>query len=256
MPLQHFTLISIFPEIFSTLTCYGVTARAIQENKVKLRLINPRDYTRDKHASVDDKPFGGGPGMLMKPEPLSAAINQAKKLTPEPYISIYLSPQGQVFTQHQAKKLAQHTNLILLCGRYEGIDQRIIEKQIDQVWSIGDYVLTGGELPAMVIIDSIVRLLPEVLGNSESAIQESFVANLLDYPQYTRPQHFLDQKVPDVLLSGDHKRISLWRLKQSLGYTLRFRPEVLAQKKLSDQEQQLLQEFIRESENKPINCDT
>lgn len=251
MPLQHFTLISIFPELFAILTRYGVTARAIEKNIIKLNLINPRDYTQDKHASIDDKPFGGGPGMLMKAEPLIAAINEAKALTPEPYIIVYLSPQGQTFKQSQAKELAKNTNLILLCGRYEGIDQRIIEQQIHQVWSIGDYVLTGGELPAMIVLDTITRLIPKVLGNAESAIKESFTDNLLDYPQYTRPQTFLNQSVPEILLSGDHKRIRLWRLKQSLGYTLRFRPEVLAQKKLSPQEQQLLEEYIKESEIDP-----
>ena len=250
MTIKHFTIISIFPNIFAMLTNYGVIGRAIQNKLVNLTTINPRDYTRDKHATVDARPFGGGPGMLMKAEPLLAALQKAKHLTPEPYTCVYLSPQGQVFSQSKAEKSAGNiTNFILICGRYDGIDQRITDTLVDEVWSIGNYVLTGGELPAMVVMDSIIRLIPEVLGNSQSSVTESFNHNLLDYPQYTRPQKVMTETVPEVLLSGNHKRIKLWRLKQSLGYTLRFRPEMLAKRKLSAQEVKLLHEFMNESDN-------
>lgn len=258
MSVQHFTVISVFPEMFNLFTGYGVTARAIRQNLVQIHKVNPRDYVTNKHGSIDDKPFGGGPGMVIKAEPLLAAVAQAKHITPKPNLCIYLSPQGQTFTQQQAIQFADRsaktlTHLILICGRYEGIDQRVITHQVDELWSCGDYVLTGGELPAMVIMDSMIRLIPHVLGNQDSVTNESFQNHLLDYPHYTRPQKILNHAVPNTLLSGNHKAIKQWRLKQSLGYTLRFRPEILARKKLSVEETQLLYAFMQESESENLD---
>lgn len=241
-------IITLFPEMFDALKV-GITGRAIKEQKLQLAFWSPRDFATDKHKSVDDRPYGGGPGMVMMTEPLLAAIHAAKAAAPEPAAVIYLSPQGRQFKQAAAETLSTKRAMILIAGRYEGIDERIIEQVVDEEWSIGDYILSGGELPAMVMIDTIARLIPGVVGDSESVTQDSLTSGLLKYPQYTRPEAFNGQKVPDVLLSGHHEQISRWRLKQSLGKTWQRRPDLLTHRQLSPLEQHLLNEFIKENNN-------
>jgi tRNA (guanine37-N1)-methyltransferase len=244
---MHLTVISLFPEMFAAITDYGVVGRAVKQEKLKLSVLNPRDFTEDKHRTVDDRPYGGGPGMVMKVAPLSAAIDKAKQVLGAETKVVYLSPQGKPLNQQALEQLADRKSMILVAGRYEGIDERLIENQIDEEWSIGDYVLSGGELPAMVMIDGMARLLPGVLGDELSAEQDSFVDGLLDHPHYTRPENLFGQSVPEVLLGGDHEAIRKWRLKQSLGRTWLRRPDLLAQRQLTDEQQALLEEFIAES---------
>jgi len=251
--LQRIDVISLFPEMFAALQ-YGITGRAIRNGLIDLEITNPRDFSHDKHRTVDDRPYGGGPGMLMKVEPLKEALlsikNNSSASSKKKNKVIYLSPQGQPLTQNIVKELSDNEHLILLAGRYEGVDERLIEHYIDYECSIGDYVLSGGELPAMVLIDSLIRLLPEALGHNESAIEDSFYSGLLDHPHYTRPETLVidgkNECVPPVLLSGDHKKIAQWRKQQSLGRTWKRRPDLLQQRQLSEQEQQLLQMFIQE----------
>jgi len=232
--------------MFQALTDYGVSGRAISKGLVSVECWNPRAFTTDRHQTVDDRPYGGGPGMLMKVEPLAKTIEVAKaKLGPQSKV-IYLSPQGQTLTQEKAEELAKEESLIFLAGRYEGIDERLIATHIDEEISIGDYVLSGGELGAMVVMDSVIRLVPQVLGHDQSAVEDSFSDGLLDCPHYTRPEVYQGQAVPATLLSGDHKKIKRWRLKQALGRTWQRRPDLLAERPLSDEEQVLLQEFMRE----------
>lgn len=242
-------VVTLFPQMFALFTDYGVTGRAANKGILDLTTWNPRDFTSDRHNTVDDRPYGGGPGMVMMFEPLRAAIHAAKDKSSENARVIYLSPQGRKLDQDGLEELANQKNLILVCGRYEGIDERLISQEVDEEWSIGDYVLSGGELAAMVMIDGMTRLLPDVLGHNESAKQDSFVDGLLDHPQYTRPE-VLDngQNVPDVLLSGDHQAIELWRNKQALGRTWLRRPDLLEELELNSQQQQLLAEFIKEYE--------
>jgi len=240
-----FGIITLFPAMFQALD-YGITGRAIADKQLALHTWNPREFTQDKHASVDDRPYGGGPGMLMMAEPLQLAIRAAKQAAPQPATVIYLSPQGRHFDQHAAVELQQKQHLILLAGRYEGIDERVIEAEIDEEWSIGDYILTGGEFAAMVMIDAIARLIPGVVGEEASVTSDSLTSGLLKYPQYTRPENVAGAKVPEILLSGNHKSIERWRLKQSLGKTWLKRPDLLAKKALSDEELALLNEFIEE----------
>jgi len=233
---MNIVLISLFPELIQQATAFGVLGRAIKQGQIKLQCFNPRDYTDDKHRTVDDRPYGGGPGMLMKVEPLAKAIMAAKHAINTDRAAadntavkvVYLSPQGRRLDQQLVVDTADTVeNLILIAGRYEGIDERIIESLIDEEWSIGDYVLSGGEFAALVTVDAITRLLPGVLGDSESAVQDSFMQGLLDCPHYTRPENIDGSKVPEVLLSGDHKAIKRWRLKQSLGRTWLRRPDLL-----------------------------
>lgn len=238
---MRFDVITLFPEMFDAIRL-GVTGRAIDKGLAKLVLWNPRDYTEDVHQTVDDRPYGGGPGMVMKVEPLLAAIQAAKAQSPTSKV-VYLSPQGQRFVQATAVAATQTSGIILIAGRYEGIDERVIHSFVDEEWSLGDFVLSGGELPAMVVIDSMIRLLPGALGHAESAEQDSFSDGLLDCPHYTRPENILDQDVPSVLLSGDHEKIRLWRLQQALGRTWLRRPDLLEGRELNKQEQQLLDEF-------------
>jgi len=230
--------ITLFPELIQQATAFGVLGRAIKQQQLNLQCFNPRDYTEDKHRTVDDRPYGGGPGMLMKVEPLAKAIMAAKEAagTGSTQVDgravkvVYLSPQGQRLNQQLIVNTAAQaatSDLILIAGRYEGIDERLIESLIDEEWSIGDYVLSGGEFAALVVVDAITRLIPGVLGDDESAIQDSFMQGLLDCPHYTRPEAVNGQGVPDVLLSGDHKAIRRWRLKQSLGRTWLRRPDLL-----------------------------
>ncbi len=245
-------LISLFPELIQQAVAFGVLGRAIKQQQLKLQCFNPRDYTEDKHRTVDDRPYGGGPGMLMKVEPLAKAIMAAKDEAGENAKVVYMSPQGQQLNQQLVVSVAaEEKDLILIAGRYEGIDERLIESLVDEEWSIGDYVLSGGEFAALVVVDAITRLIPGVLGDDESAIQDSFMHGLLDCPHYTRPELIDDQTVPKVLLSGDHKAIKRWRLKQALGRTWLRRPDLLdaMRKDVSrwdDEKADLLAEFKKE----------
>ncbi len=226
-------IISLFPELIQQAASFGVLGRAIKQQQLTLKCFNPRDYTQDKHRTVDDRPYGGGPGMLMKVEPLARAIMAAKaeaaEKTPGTVAKVvFLSPQGQQLNQQLLLNTAANVDdLILIAGRYEGIDERIIQSLVDAEWSIGDYVISGGEFAALVVVDAITRLIPGVLGDENSALQDSFMQGLLDYPHYTRPETIDDKTVPDVLLSGDHQAIQRWRLKQALGRTWLRRPDLL-----------------------------
>ncbi|MEZ8096986.1 tRNA (guanosine(37)-N1)-methyltransferase TrmD [Photobacterium swingsii] len=239
-------IISLFPDMFNAITNYGVTGQAVKKGLLSVETWNPRDFTHDKHRTVDDRPYGGGPGMLMMVQPLRDAIHAAKQSVEGQAKVIYLSPQGRKLDQAGVEELAQNENLILICGRYEGVDERIIQQEVDEEWSIGDFVLTGGELPAMTLVDAVVRFVPGVLGDFASAEEDSFANGLLDCPHYTRPETLDGQEVPKVLLSGNHKDISRWRLKQSLGRTWLRRPELLENLALTDDQEFLLAEFIRE----------
>ena len=221
-------ILTLFPEFFQNLNSYSIIGRAIGENIIDLNCINIRDFSKDKHKRVDDYPFGGGPGMVMKPEPIYDAIESVKTRDSK---VIYLSPQGKVLNQKKAFSLSKEKNLIFLCGHYEGIDNRIIENYVDEEISIGDYVLTGGEIPTLVLIDCILRLIPGVLSSEESFTNESHYDGLLEYPQYTRPREFLGLHVPDILLSGNHQRIAEWRKTESLKVTKQKRPDLFDKQK-------------------------
>ena len=236
-------IITLFPEMFTPLN-YGVTHRALQNKLINLNYWNPRQFTHNKHQTVDDRPYGGGPGMVMMYQPIADAIAAAQQRQQTPAKVIYFSPQGKPLTQETLSTLTQETNLILLCGRYEGIDERLIDDHVDIEYSIGDYVVSGGELPCLVFLDALARLLPGVLGHSQSAEQDSFSHGLLDHPQYTRPETINGQKVPNILLSGDHNAIKTWRLQQSLGKTWQKRPDLLKRRPENQQEQKLLEDYI------------
>jgi tRNA (guanine37-N1)-methyltransferase len=237
-------VITLFPEMVRTVTEYGITGRAAERGLLKVNTWNPRDYTSDNHRTVDDRPYGGGPGMVMMAEPLCAAITDASSGN-EAHV-IHLSPQGRKLDQKGVMELAQRWHLILIAGRYEGIDERIIEKEVDEEWSLGDYVLSGGELAAMVLIDVLSRTLPGALGHEDSAREDSFFDGLLDYPHYTRPEEVNGLQVPDVLLSGNHEDIRRWRLQQSLGRTWLRRSDLLESLQLDDEQQVLLESFKKE----------
>ncbi|GMR07755.1 MAG: tRNA (guanosine(37)-N1)-methyltransferase TrmD [Gammaproteobacteria bacterium] len=244
-------VITLFPELVREVTRVGITSRAVKQGLLELKLWNPRDFTRDKNRRVDDRPYGGGPGMLMQVQPLRDSVHAAKEAAAEPdkkTRTIYVSPQGKPLTQDMLAGFAKCEHLILVAGRYEGVDERFIETEVDEEVSIGDYVISGGELAAMVIIDGITRLLPGALGDEDSADQDSFVDGLLDHPHYTRPEEVAGACVPKVLLSGDHDAIRRWRKKQALGRTWLRRPDLLERLELDEQQQELLQEFIREHE--------
>ena len=243
---RWFGVVSLFPEMFQTFTEQGVTGRAVKSGMLKVDFFNPRDFTHDKHRTVDDRPYGGGPGMLMMVQPLLDAIRAAKQAAEKKTKVIYLSPQGKTLTQRGVKQLSENESVILVAGRYEGIDERVIEAEIDEEWSIGDYILSGGELPAMVLMDAVARLVPGVLGHAQSAEQDSFSDGLLDCPHYTRPENLHGQSVPPVLLSGDHQKIKQWREKQSLGRTWQRRPELLNDLALTEEQQRLLDEYQQE----------
>ncbi len=252
-------VVTLFPEMFVALTQSGITRRAIEEKRWRLDFSNPRDFTTDNHRTVDDRPYGGGPGMVMMPDPLAAAIAAAKarQLSAGVMSSrvIYLSPQGAPLTHQRVQQFVQHVakeGLILLCGRYEGIDERLITHCVDEEISIGDFVLSGGEIPAMALLDAIVRLLPGVLNDADSATQDSFFVGLLDCPHYTRPEHYAGQRVPEVLMSGHHEQIRCWRLKQALGRTWQRRPDLLAGRLLSKEETQLLVQFQEQCDQETI----
>ncbi|MBC3767216.1 tRNA (guanosine(37)-N1)-methyltransferase TrmD [Neptunicella marina] len=243
---RWFGLVSLFPEMFQAYTEQGVTGRAVKNELLKVEFFNPRDFAYDKHRTVDDRPYGGGPGMLMMVQPLTDAIHAAKKAAGDNAKVIYLSPQGKKLDQAGVQQLAQNEKLILVAGRYEGIDERVIQSEIDEEWSIGDYVLSGGELPAMILMDAVSRYVPGVLGHELSAEQDSFTDGLLDCPHYTRPEDLDGRLVPSVLLSGNHEKIRQWRLKQSLGRTWQRRPELLNSLALTKEQQRLLDEFQNE----------
>ena len=244
-----FGVVTLFPEMFEAVKSFGVTGRAVRNGSIELQCWNPRDFMLDKHRTVDDRPYGGGPGMLMKVQPLRDAIHAAKAAAGDDEVSvIYLSPQGRRLDHNGVQELANRKKLILVAGRYEGIDERLIETEIDEEWSLGDFVLSGGELPAMTMIDAVSRLVPGVLGHQDSATEDSFSDGLLDCPHYTRPEQFDGIQVPGVLLGGNHEEIRRWRLKQQLGRTWKRRPELLDSLELTKEQQALLKDFIRETQ--------
>ena len=238
--------VSLFPDMFSAVTDYGITGRAVREGLLTFQSWNPRDYTHDRHRTVDDRPYGGGPGMLMKIQPLRDAIQAARASAPGKACVVYLSPQGERLDQSVVESLAAEQQLILVAGRYEGVDERLIAAEVDREGSLGDFVLSGGELAAMAVIDAVTRLIPGALGHAQSAEQDSFADGLLDCPHYTRPEVYEGQAVPDVLLGGHHDQIRRWRLKQSLRRTRERRPDLLEKRVFTDEERELLEEILNE----------
>jgi tRNA (guanine37-N1)-methyltransferase len=244
----RFDAVTLFPEMFVAVTKSGITSRALQAGLFSLTTWNPRDFTSDNYRTVDDRPYGGGPGMVMLAEPLEKALDAASAAGGGKVI--YLSPQGAKLDHRKVLQLAKESALTLLCGRYEGIDERLLERRVDEELSLGDFVLSGGELAAMALIDACVRQLPGALGDEASALEESFARGLLDCPQYTRPEVYAGMKVPEVLLSGHHENIRRWRLKQALGRTWLRRPELFAEAHLSEEERSLLEQFRQEHRSK------
>jgi tRNA (guanine37-N1)-methyltransferase len=240
----RFDVITLFPEMFGAITASGITSRALQAGLWSLKTWNPRDFTSDNYRTVDDRPYGGGPGMVMLAEPIEGTLNAVK--TGGGGRVIYLSPQGKKLNHRKVMEFSTQNSLTLLCGRYEGVDERLLDKRVDEEISIGDFVLSGGELAAMTVIDAVVRQLPGALGDEASAVEESFADGLLDCPQYTRPETYAGVQVPEILMSGHHENIRRWRLKQALGRTWLRRPDLLAARHLSKEEQKLLDEFQRE----------
>jgi tRNA (guanine37-N1)-methyltransferase len=239
-------VVTLFPDMFTAISGYGISGRAFDNNLLSLECWNPRSFTTDVHQTVDSRPYGGGPGMVMMAEPLRDALHAARAALPKAKV-IYLSPQGRTLDQRAVESFAAREELILLCGRYEGVDERLLALEVDEECSIGDYILSGGELPAMVLIDAMIRILPNALGHAESAKQDSFSSGLLDFPQYARPEVYDGVPVPRVLLSGHHEQIRRWRLQQALHRTRERRPELLERKPLNKEENTLL--------NTPINND-
>jgi tRNA (guanine37-N1)-methyltransferase len=248
MGVLQIQVVTLFPEMLDALLAFGVTGRAVERGLLRVQGWNPRDYTSDRHRTVDDRPFGGGPGMVMKVEPMRAAIRAARVAAGPQAQVIFLSPQGKRYDQQDALRLAASPGTVLVAGRYEGVDERVIETEVDEELSIGDYVLSGGELPALVVIDTLARLLPGALNAAESAAEDSFMRGLLDYPHYTRPENDAGRRVPQVLMSGDHAAIRSWRRQQALGRTWLRRPELLDGLELSADERNWLDEFIRAHE--------
>lgn len=256
--MKRMALVSLFPEMFAAISEYGVTGRALRQGFWAMRCFNPRDYASDKRQTVDDRPYGGGPGMVMAIEPLRSAIRVARSWAGEgaesPKVKVvYLSPQGQVLNHQGVVELGRCDGLVLIAGRYEGIDERLIELEVDEEWSIGDYVLSGGELPAMVLMDALVRQIPGALGHEDSAEEDSFARGLLDCPHYTRPEVYEDMAVPEVLLSGHHESIRRWRLRQALQRTRSRRPDLLAGLALSDEERTMLKELAEGPNQEPAD---
>jgi tRNA (guanine37-N1)-methyltransferase len=249
---MHFDVVTIFPEMFAALAGHGITRRALEEGLFDLKTWDPRDFTTDNYRRVDDRPYGGGPGMVMLPEPLQAAIDAARQRQREAGVGrpkvVLMSPQGERLDERLVKALAAEQGLVLVAGRYEGVDERLVARSVDREVSIGDYVTSGGELPAMVLVDCIVRRLPGSLNDAESASQDSFSAGLLDWPHYTRPEEWKGARVPEVLLSGNHAVIGRWRRKQALGRTWDRRPDLIDEKSLSREDRQLLEEYRREQQ--------
>jgi tRNA (guanine37-N1)-methyltransferase len=240
---MRIAVVSLFPQMIREALNHGVIGRALERGVFKVEYFDPRDYTADAHRTVDDRPYGGGPGMVLMVEPVRSAVRDAAALLPPASRRVYLGADGRRFEQSKAREVCGWPGLVLVAGRYEGLDERLIEHEIDEQWSIGDYVLSGGELAALVIIDAIVRLMPGTLGSPESVLQESFSDGLVDWPHYTRPQALDGHEVPAVLASGDHAAIHRWRLQQALGRTWLRRPELLERRGMSDEERELLEEF-------------
>ncbi len=245
---MHINVVSLFPDMIREQAAYGVGGRAVERGRVQLDCTNPRDFTDDAYQTVDDRPYGGGPGMVLKYEPMANAIEAARAALPTGGRVVFLNPQGRVFNQEIACEMSELPGLVLVAGRYEGFDERLIERYADDELSIGDYILSGGEPAALVVMDAVMRLLPGVLGSADSVAQESFMDGLLDYPQYTRPEEIDGRQVPGVLVEGNHALIRRWRLKQALGRTWIRRPELLESKQLSEEEQVLLAEYKQEFE--------
>jgi tRNA (guanine37-N1)-methyltransferase len=243
---MRFDVVTIFPDMVRAVADFGIAAKARERGLLELATWNPRDYATDRHRTVDDRPYGGGPGMVMKVQPVRDAIRAARACCDDAARVIYLSPQGRRLDQEAVSELAARDRLILLCGRYEGVDERLIDAEVDEEYSIGDYVLSGGELPAMVVIDAVSRMVPGVLGHEDSAAQDSFMEGLLDCPHYTRPEVMEGRQVPEVLLGGNHQAVDRWRHKQALGRTWLRRPDLLERRRLDDEARALLQEFIDE----------
>ena len=250
---MHIHIVTLFPELINDTLGHGVLGRAIANGLLEVAVSNPRDLAGDRHATVDDRPYGGGPGMVLKVEPTRTCLRQARALLPDGSRSIYLSAQGAPLDHGKVRELAELPGLLLLAGRYEGVDERLVEGEIDEELSIGDYVVSGGEFPALVVMDAVARLLPGVLGDESSAEQDSFVDGLLDCPHYTRPETVDEESVPDVLLSGNHKDIRRWRRKQALGRTWIRRPDLIKKLILSDEQQELLSEFVAEQKTRSVN---
>lgn len=248
---MRFDVVSIFPDFVRAAVQCGVAQKAAERGLIELVTWNPRDFTTDRHRTVDDRPYGGGPGMVMKVAPLQGALRAAREARGDSAPVIYLSPQGAPLTQRRVAELARRPGMILLCGRYEGVDERLIETEVDEELSLGDYVLSGGELGAMVVIDAVSRLVPGVLGHEDSALQDSFTEGLLDCPHYTRPEEIGGREVPAVLLGGDHGAVERWRRKQALGRTWLRRPELLRRQALDAEAGTLLKEFIDEHRGGP-----
>ncbi len=241
-------IVSLFPEMIEAAATAGISGRALERGLMTLTTWNPRDYTVDRHRTVDDRPYGGGPGMVMMVEPLRRAIRAARAAGGDRSKVIYMSPQGQRLDQDKVRALAAEPGIVLVAGRYEGIDERLLELEIDEELSIGDYVLSGGELAALVVFDAVCRLQPGALGDEDSAQQDSFMEGLLDCPHYTRPEDIDGRKAPDVLLGGNHSAIERWRLKQALGRTRERRPELLERRGMTDEERVLLDEYLNEQQ--------
>jgi len=239
---MDYTVLTIFPELFDAFWAHGIVRRALTQGQVTAGAINIRDYAEGRHKVTDDRPYGGGAGMVMKPEPLAAAIETAREKSPEA-LTVMLTPQGRKFDQAMAGELSRESGLILVCGRYEGVDERICGDQIDLEISIGDYVLTGGEVAAMAVIDAVTRLIPDVLGNADSARQDCFAQDLLEHGHYTRPPSFNNESVPEVLLSGNHSAIELWRREYSLVKTFLKRPDLLEERSLDETELEILKKW-------------
>lgn len=240
----HIEVVTLFPQMIHEALAHGIVGRALERGLAQVSCSDPRDFTRDVHRTVDDRPYGGGPGMVLKPEPLAAAIDAAVARAPSGVERVYLSAQGEPFSQALAADWSSRSGLVLVAGRYEGIDERIVESRIDREVSIGDYVLSGGELPALVVIDALLRLLPGALGDERSSLEESFDAGLLDWPHYTRPVEFEGRQVPLVLQGGNHAAIERWRLQQAVVRTWRRRPDLIAQAKLGREASELLNEYL------------
>lgn len=245
----RFDVVTLFPEAFRAMVDIGVTGRALANGKALIDTWNPRDFARDRHNTVDDRPYGGGPGMVMTVEPLRSTIRAARQADRRPVRAGLLSPQGRPLDQAAVRELATRERVLLVCGRYEGIDERLVRLEIDEEWSIGDYVLSGGELAAAVMVDAVLRLLPGVLGDADSAVEDSFSEGVLDHPHYSRPEQVEGLEVPPVLLSGDHGEIARWRRKQALGRTWKRRPDLLKNINLDDDSKKLLESYISENEH-------
>jgi tRNA (guanine37-N1)-methyltransferase len=245
---MRFDVITLFPDLVKDSFNYGVTGRALTSQKISLNTLNPRDFSEENNGKVDDRPYGGGPGMVLQPDPMIKAIRQAKSQSKEPY-TIFMSPQGNIFNQAKAEEFSDKEHLVIVCGRYEGIDQRIIDSEVDEECSIGGYILSGGELPALIVMDSVARTLQGVLGDADSVNTDTFSDGLLKHPQYTRPETGSYGDVPEILLSGDHESIRRWQLKQSLLKTRKNRPDLLEERLLNEEEQGLLEEIIREEKS-------